>query len=733
MSTLTEAVTAYEAQLNTVVGTFVAANAAAEGNAALTAADRLQTGEDRIAASDSAADALASKEAASDKAAEALASQNAIDERNYPGSYSADPATRPSGAVRQGGDEYFNGVLLLKKRFNGTAWQVPDINTTNLAAAGGAGLVTFTQAGAGAKNRTAEERLKDVVSITDYLGADPLGILDSTAALGYALTQAKAVRIPEGVFVVNSVSAADKRIFGPGTLRKKPGTNGVMLNLSGNNRLEDAMFDYDWQNAAQTQPYSNNKTVLQTGGRLSVLRAAFDRSFTQAIAVMGGSLSVTAGTTFERSAPHNNLTAGNERPTEYVTCYASAAMTGDETIRINGNTFTGTSTALANLHLNPCAVFLTNDAGSGKRYKSVNITGNDITACGGNAGNGNVTGAIDTYNGVENLVISGNTIRLFSYAGIKVQNSSRFAITGNTITEGATPAGAAVVGQAQGIITQQKVRGSVVDQEDSVIMGNVITQCTYLGISNSCENVNIVGNTVNDVALATLGTGIGNTGNKVNIALNVLRRIKGSLITSTGNDVSITDNKAFADGVGGGSALSYSGSNVKISGNTLSSTAGSGQSGIRTDGPASNVRIDGNTVRGYSYGTDIRTTGGAVDVVDIGLNTYESIGTGNENIAAGATNVSRQRRSLPVVTVTYDPPSLAVGVWDAEQTLTFTGAAVGDTVIATGVRDMFGIQIAARVSAANTVTYAFFNPSGNPNGTRDLLSTVVRFQVTKTA
>jgi hypothetical protein len=63
MSTLTEAVTAYEAQLNTVVGTFVAANAAAEGNAALTAADRIQTGEDRIAASDSAADALASKNA----------------------------------------------------------------------------------------------------------------------------------------------------------------------------------------------------------------------------------------------------------------------------------------------------------------------------------------------------------------------------------------------------------------------------------------------------------------------------------------------------------------------------------------------------------------------------------------------------------------------------------------------------------------------------------------------
>jgi hypothetical protein len=78
MSTLTEAVTAYEAQLNTVVGTFVAANAAAEGNAALTAADRIQTGEDRIAASDSAADALLSKNSAADSAAAAQTSGSAV-------------------------------------------------------------------------------------------------------------------------------------------------------------------------------------------------------------------------------------------------------------------------------------------------------------------------------------------------------------------------------------------------------------------------------------------------------------------------------------------------------------------------------------------------------------------------------------------------------------------------------------------------------------------------------
>jgi hypothetical protein len=120
----------------------VIANSAASAfaNAALTAADRIQTGEDRIAASGSAADALASQNAASDKAAEALGYLQAYRATSY-GALAADPALDPLGNAPTAGDEYFNTTSNLLKRFNGTAWQVPDINTTNLAAAGGAGMV----------------------------------------------------------------------------------------------------------------------------------------------------------------------------------------------------------------------------------------------------------------------------------------------------------------------------------------------------------------------------------------------------------------------------------------------------------------------------------------------------------------------------------------------------------------------------------------------------------------
>jgi hypothetical protein len=168
MSTLTEAVTAYEAQLNTVVGTFVAANAAAEGNAALTAADRIQTGEDRIAASGSAADALASQNAASDKAAEALGYLQAYRATSY-GALAADPALDPLGNAPTAGDEYFNTTSNLLKRFNGTAWQVPDINTTNLAAAGGAGMVGTMSSADGAILRTQAEVNEDGVHLFEFI------------------------------------------------------------------------------------------------------------------------------------------------------------------------------------------------------------------------------------------------------------------------------------------------------------------------------------------------------------------------------------------------------------------------------------------------------------------------------------------------------------------------------------------------------------------------------------
>jgi hypothetical protein len=76
----------------------------------------------------------------------------------------------------------------------------------------------------------------------------------------------------------------------------------------------------------------------------------------------------------------------------------------------------------------------------------------------------------------------------------------------------------------------------------------------------------------------------------------------------------------------------------------------------------------------------------------------------------------------------YDPASIALGVAGATQTMTVTGVVLGDRVTSTSFsQDLAGTRIIAWVSAADTVSYYFFNEKGaNP---LDLASGTVRVMV----
>ena len=127
-------------------------------------------------------------------AAGAAAEVLAINDRHY-GPSASDPPTRPSGAPRQTGDEYFNTTSNLLKRFNGANWQASDINTANLAAPSGvtllggtwfggvvamvsalatylgASLIGYMQAGTGAVARSIQSKLRESVSVFDFMTA----------------------------------------------------------------------------------------------------------------------------------------------------------------------------------------------------------------------------------------------------------------------------------------------------------------------------------------------------------------------------------------------------------------------------------------------------------------------------------------------------------------------------------------------------------------------------------
>ena len=158
------------------------AAALSEAAAALSASNAATNANAQIAPSLAAAEA---------SAAEALGYLQAYRATSY-GALAADPLLDPLGNAPTAGDEYFNTTSNLLKRFNGTAWQVPDINTTNLAAAGGAGSV-----GANAYQTQHSVNLEQL-SIKRF-GAKGDGVTDDALAIIAAVTEnpGKAIYMPD--------------------------------------------------------------------------------------------------------------------------------------------------------------------------------------------------------------------------------------------------------------------------------------------------------------------------------------------------------------------------------------------------------------------------------------------------------------------------------------------------------------------------------------------------------
>lgn len=121
-------------------------------------------------ASSNSAAAAATSEAA------AAASYDSFDDR-YLGAKSVAPTLDNDGAALLIGSLYWNTALSLFYVWTGSAW----LNTP-----GDSAFVGFLQAGAGATARTAQAKLRDLVSVADF-GAVGDGVADDTTAIQAAL------------------------------------------------------------------------------------------------------------------------------------------------------------------------------------------------------------------------------------------------------------------------------------------------------------------------------------------------------------------------------------------------------------------------------------------------------------------------------------------------------------------------------------------------------------------
>lgn len=246
-------------------------SAAASGvSAAASEVSRLASGVSATAAAASQLAAAGSATAASGSAASALASLNEFKGRSY-GLLAADPMLDPLGAALTVGDEYFNTVALVTKRYNGTVW-VADVSRTDLAASGGAALVGGTwfggvvatvaalasslgasligwiQTGTGVVIRAIQNKLRERVSVFDFMTEAEIagcvaGTVDvSTACInamkacctGYA-QKPRTLFWPQGVYLITQPFLCGSDVymdFDPGTvINFTPATNNETTSL----------------------------------------------------------------------------------------------------------------------------------------------------------------------------------------------------------------------------------------------------------------------------------------------------------------------------------------------------------------------------------------------------------------------------------------------------------------------------------------------------------------------
>lgn len=549
----------------------------------------------------------------------------------------------------------------------------------------------------------------DPVNVLDY-GAVGDGIANDTAALQAAAAIGKPIYLPEGNYLITASITLTNDLYGPGTITFA-NLVAVVINAD--------YITIDGVNFAGTSNTGTAAAIAIFSTQNSYLTVKNCVITNSRVTVRNQQLAFVYGFRFQ----NNTVNADFTNVEHIINQNDVLTVRGVNGVWITDNNFT-----ILNVH----RVFKIADteaattAGTPYRDRNIYITNNRVV---GSTDSGKQV--MDLYFFTSDIIISNNTFEVTGFGTVienktgETQNYNQNTIITNNI-----------LSNDDTCVLLQGSYGSTnpaynVGYQNAIIEGNVLisTTDTLVGTPHPLNlrfynSMQVINNNIITPIIFSQTTGlpaieIGSCGYTIINNNSISNGLINNVVFTTNSQAETFDAEMYS---------------IEIQGNTIANFGGSGVLGgivvSNVNKPNLSVNINGNYVK---QNVDAVVSAGCVGITNSTINNF--VVSNNIGVMANAaeqrlriltstiTEVVEANNSWNQIgraSITYDPGAIGAGGIETT-TLTVTGA-TANTDVVTRVqfgRALQGLVLTAWVSATDTVTVQFYNPTG---GSIDLLS-----------